>query len=148
MDAVSLGITVVDALVKLGGYISEVLECSKERGDFQQELVQLQRLVDRFCTRSKTAVEDPKWREALDHTPLFDELRDIQRCIDRLDGKLKAETRFGNVKRQLKWPRGKKEVADVLASIERTKSALVLVLVDDIRYVLFPGPSWSLTTRI
>ncbi|KAH8822719.1 hypothetical protein DL96DRAFT_308292 [Flagelloscypha sp. PMI_526] len=123
MEAASAALSLVDVALRLGKYISETLEYSKERAAFQLELSQLAALLRRFAQHKHSGSPDDA---------LVIELRGIQNNVEKLHKKLFAEVGLGKVHRQLRWPFVKKEILEITGRIERAKTFLILILSNDI----------------
>ena len=126
-------ITLLDLAKEVLEYISDTYHASKERNEIFMEVKSTQEILTQL--KEKSTLE--KWA---DITKVLDlecgPLQRLERALRSLIKGLKpSNSRLKTLGKAMNWPFEKKEFQEILSSLERSKSLLMLALQKDLMYL-------------
>ena len=135
ITAVSLAATVtqlIDATCKVIGYLNDVKNAPKERGQLAREVSNLLPLfTDLRCRIDDSNSEDPWFNGLKSLGGKGGPLEAFKEAMEKIATKLGPKSGIRRVTEALSWTLEKKEVDALLAKIERLKSLVGLALQKD-----------------
>lgn len=124
-------LAVINKTLEVIQYINTAKNTFKDQEKLQREIHTVLPIVNSVRQKAQAAERDgskfPKGTDAI--------LAQMRQALDAIDLKIEPRRRSKRLPMVLAWPYTKKDCAEILASLERLKSLMQLVLQQELLYV-------------